>query len=292
MLEQEVRDIREKLRERHYASEADVRQAIVEHLLIKLGWPSDNSQVFRPEYPLRERRRVDFALCHPANEPRIFIEVKQVGNSDGAERQLFEYASYFEDTFHRSVQLAVLTDGRVWSFFIPSEEGDENSYEEQLVYRMDLFNQDIAESVWRFERYLRYEAVCSEEALIAARNDYQDVVRERQVHDDLRQAWAKLVKENDKSLLSLVSDCVDDLFGYRPTLDTIARFLKTVQPGLGPMPPSAVFPTPPDPPPTAEDPRPAEVTLPQPLDLGSASVGLPRPLMQPSQDAGPGLSSE
>lgn len=292
MLEQEVRDIREKLRERHYASEADVRQAIVERLLIRLGWPSDNSQVFRPEYPLRDRRRVDFALCHPANEPRIFVEVKQVGNSDGAERQLFEYATYFEDTFHRSVQLAVLTDGRVWSFFIPDEQGEENGYEERLVYRMDLIRQDIAESVQRFERYLAYEAVCSDEALKAARNDYQDVVRERKVHDDLRQAWAKLVRENDRSLLRLVSDCVDGLFGYRPTQDTTARFLKTVQPGLRPMPPSAVFPTPPDPPPSAEDPRSAEVTLPQPLDLGSASVGLPRPLMHTSQESNSSLSPE
>ena len=292
MLGQDISDIRNKLRMRHYASEADVRQGIVERLLTKLGWPRDNTQVFRPEYPLGERRRVDYALCHPANEPRIFIEVKQVGKSDGAERQLFEYASHFEDTFHKSVQLAILTDGRVWSFFLPVDEGEEDSYEERLVHRLDLVKQDVAESVRRFERYLRYEAICSEEAFTTAQEDYRDVVRERQIHEELRQAWAKLVKEDDESLLKVVADCVEDLFGYKPVPDTVARFLRTVQPGLRPMPPPAPSPTPSDPPPAPEEREPTGVTLPQPLDLGSASVGLPRPLMQPSQDSGSGLSPE
>jgi predicted type IV restriction endonuclease len=44
--------------------------------------------------------------------------VKQVGQSDRAERQLFEYA------FHDGVPMAILTDGREWNFFLPGEQGD------------------------------------------------------------------------------------------------------------------------------------------------------------------------
>jgi hypothetical protein len=36
----------------------------------------------------------------------VFIEVKQIGRSDGGERQLFEYA------FHRGVPMTILTDGQ------------------------------------------------------------------------------------------------------------------------------------------------------------------------------------
>ena len=193
MLEQDISDIREKLQmwRRHYPSESAVSQSIVLRLLFTLGWPVYDTQVVYPEYTL-EGRRVDFALCHPANEPRIFIEVKGVGKGTGAERQLFEYA------FHRGVPLAILTDGREWSFFLPAGEG---SYDKRIVCKLDLSAGDAAESNRRFERYLRYDAVRSGAARTAAQDDYQDVVRarrarhrERQISEALPQAWAKLVK--------------------------------------------------------------------------------------------------
>ncbi len=190
MLDQDVSDIREKLQmwRRHYPSESAVSQSIVLRLLFTLRWPIYDTQVVYPEYTL-EGRRMDFALCHPANEPRIFIEVKGVGKGTGAERQLFEYA------FHRGVPLAILTDGREWSFFLPAEEG---TYDKRRVCKLDLSASDTTESVRRFERYLRYDAVRSGAALTNARNDYQDVARERQIHEALPKAWAKLVGEEDE----------------------------------------------------------------------------------------------
>ena len=245
MLEQDISDIREKLQmwRRHYPSESAVSQSIVLRLLFTLGWPVYDTQVVYPEYTL-EGRRVDFALCHPANEPRIFIEVKGVGKGTGAERQLFEYA------FHRGVPLAILTDGREWSFFLPAEEG---SYDKRLVCKLDLSASDAAESVQRFERYLRYDAVCSGAARKAAQADYRDVARARQIQDALPKAWAKLVTERDEFLLEVVAECVEGLCGYKPTSDTVARFLReTVQPGLGPLPPSAQPPVPSTPPAASE----------------------------------------
>ena len=249
MLEQDIRDIRENLRRARYANEAAVSQSIVRRLLGTLGWPIYDPQVVYPEYTV-EGGRVDYALCHPASKPRVFIEVKQVGQSDGAEQQLFEYASHM---FHMGVQLAVLTDGREWSFFLPARVG---SYDERRICRLDLVERDVAGSVQRLQRYLRYEAVVSEEALIAAQEDYRDIVRERDIQEALPKAWVKVVAEEDTTLLDVVAECVGDLCGYKPAPDAVARFLRTLQPSSGPLPTPAGHPVTSPPPLAPQDKKP------------------------------------
>ena len=108
--------MREGLRSNAFASEAAVSQGILLPALHVLGWPVFNTRIVVPEFSL-EGRRVDYALCHPANKPAVFVEVKKVGLSDGADKQLFEYA------FHSGVPMAILTDGQEWSFYLPGEQG-------------------------------------------------------------------------------------------------------------------------------------------------------------------------
>ena len=143
-LKKDIDDIRKGLEANQYGSEAAVSQGIVLRLLNVLDWPTYNTQVIIPEYSV-EGRRVDYALCHPLSKPLVFIEVKQVGNIEGAERQLFEYA------FHTGVPIAILTDGREWHFFHPSGQGD---YKERRVYKLDLIERDSEESAIRLNRYL------------------------------------------------------------------------------------------------------------------------------------------
>ena len=247
MLEQDISDIRENLQRGRYPNEAAVSQGIVRRVLATLGWPIYDPQVVYPEYAL-EGGRVDFALCHPASKPRIFVEVKGVGKGNKAERQLFEYA------FHQGVPLAVLTDGREWSFFLPAGAG---SYDERRVYKLDLVEHDVAESVRRLERYLRYEAACSEEAFIAAQEDYRGIAREREIQEALPKAWVKLVAEENATLLTVVAEYVEDLCGYRPVPDTVARFLRdTVQAGWGPLPSPAQVPASPTQQPAPQEKKP------------------------------------
>ena len=112
-LKEHIDEIGAGLETGQYGNEAAVSQGIVLRLLDALAWPRYNIQVIIPEYSVGGRR-VDFALCHPPSKPIVFIEVKQVGNIEGAEQQLFEYA------FHEGVPIAILTDGRVWRFFHPT----------------------------------------------------------------------------------------------------------------------------------------------------------------------------
>ncbi|MDE0686490.1 MAG: type I restriction enzyme HsdR N-terminal domain-containing protein [Candidatus Poribacteria bacterium] len=115
-LKEHIDDISRRLEQNIFKSEAAVRQGIVDPLLRSLGWPTDDTLVVFPEYPVGSGQ-VDYALCHPSSTPRVFIEAKQVGNIKGAEEQLFGYDSRIR------VPIAVLTDGREWQFFRPTGEG-------------------------------------------------------------------------------------------------------------------------------------------------------------------------
>lgn len=215
----ELRDhilhIQSNIRTGLFANEAAVSQGIVLRILQVLGWPIFDSRIVSPEYGV-EGRRVDFALCHPPDKPLVFIEVKQIGQSEGADRQLFEYA------FHLGVPMAVLTDGQEWHFYLPGEQG---RYQERRVYKLDLLERDLKECETRLERYLNYQACCSGRALEEARRDYQSVSRDRQIAQTLPEAWTKLMEEPDDLLIELVADKVESLCGYKPDPDRVASFL-------------------------------------------------------------------
>ena len=211
-----IEKVREGLRSSAFPSEAAVSQGIFLPALHELGWPVFDTAIVIPEFSL-EKRRVDFALCHPAKKPAVFVEVKQVGGAKGADKQLFEYA------FHEGVPMAILTDGQEWSFYLPGEQG---RYDERRVYKLDLLERNIEDATDRLERYLSYERVCSGEALKAARSDYQTVARKRAIENALPGAWSALLEEPDSPLLELLADKVEDLCGYKPALDSCAQFLE------------------------------------------------------------------
>ena len=215
-IEGEIEAIRLGLKAGRFSNEASVSQGIVLRLLHALGWPLYDTDSVWPEYAL-SGRRVDFALCSPPGKPIALIEVKQVGHSDGAERQLFEYA------FHDGVPMAILTDGREWNFFLPGEQGN---YGERRVYKLDIVERDVTESVARLERYLLHSAVVSGAAIKAARDDYGNVSKVRQMQAALPKAWRLIIEDEDAMLLEIVADRVESLCGFMPGPDMVAAFLK------------------------------------------------------------------
>ena len=234
-LEKHIQEIRAAFEVGSFESEAAVSQGVVLRLLSALGWPAYNTQTVIPQY-IVERTRVDYALCHPPSKPIAFIEVKNIGKSKGAERQLFQYA------FHEGVQFVILTDGQEWDFFLPAEQGD---YAERRVYKLNIIERDLEECVSRLSRYLKFESIVSGDAIEAARNDYRDVSRNREVKNTLPKAWTQLVQEDDEILLELVADKVENLCGYKPNPDSVALFLKTNLVNLPPgSPPNIQAPQP------------------------------------------------
>ena len=188
-------------------------------LLHALGWPRYNTQIIVPEYSV-EGGRVDFALCHPRLKPLAFIEVKQVGQIEGAERQLFQYA------VHRGVPIVILTDGREWHFFQPGGQGD---YRERRVCKLNLIETDNQGSVRRLDRYLNYELIRTGEAIRAIEDDYRNISKQRQIETSLPEAWIKLVEEADEFLIDVVVEKTESLCGYKPTSEQVLDFLKSLK---------------------------------------------------------------
>ena len=217
-LTEHLDNIRSDLQEGVFTNEASVSQGIVLRLLHALDWPRYNTQVIIPEYSV-EGRRVDFALCDPPLEPLVFVEVKQVGQIEGAERQLFEYA------FHRGVPIAILTDGREWHFFHPGGQGN---YQERRVCKLDLIDTENEDSSGRLNRYLSYESIRTREAIRAIEEDYRNISIQRQIETRLPEAWSRLVEEADELLMEVVAEKTEGLCGHRPTNEQVLTFLKSL----------------------------------------------------------------
>lgn len=218
ILSDHIREICKGIEEERFGSEAAVSQGIVLPTLQQLGWPVFDISVVAPEYSV-EGRRVDYALCHPGDNPYIFIEVKKVGCTTGADRQLFEYA------FHLGVPMAILTDGQEWSFYLPGEQG---RYDERRVYKIDLLERDVSEAATMLMRYAGYENICSGEALKLARSDYQNIAKERIIETHLPKAWEMMLKDRDSLLLEILAEKVEDLCGYKPCPDLCRHFIDTL----------------------------------------------------------------
>jgi hypothetical protein len=210
--------IKQALTSRRYSSEADVREAVVLPVLRSLGWDDlDPDRVMR-DYALGARR-VDYALSAFGRQPALFIEVKGPGPLLGVERQLFEYA------FHAGTQFAVLTNGQEWSFFLPAAPG---SYEERLLYKLDLIEREVDEVVERLVRYLGFERVRSGDAPKDANRDYDDLHKERVVRHALPRAWEQILAEPDELLVELIVERTTSLAGYPASRELVAEFLAKI----------------------------------------------------------------
>jgi predicted type IV restriction endonuclease len=207
------------IRAHRYRNETDVREAIVNRILNDLGWDVYNPDLVRREFTV-EKRRVDYALFTSPNSPSVFVEVKAPNSAGEGDRQLFEYA------FHQGAPFAILVDGREWSFFLPGEQG---TYAERRVHKLDLLERDPADSAGIFERYLRFERVKSGLAIQDARTDYQSAARDREGQAAIPKAWFDLVSEPDELLIDLIAEKVVSLVGFRPPDEYVEAFLSGLE---------------------------------------------------------------
>ena len=218
-LKEHIDGIRKRLEQNIFKSETAVRQGIVDPLLRSLGWPTDDTLIVFPEYPVGSGR-VDYALCHPSLTPRVFIEAKQVSNIKGAEEQLFGYDSRIR------VPIAVLTDGREWQFFHPTGEG---TWAERKVCEFDLITGDSQENAERVNRYLNYGSIRTDEAVGTIKKDYEEIVQQRLVETRLPEVWNELVQEKNEDLLLIVMDAAKSKIGYEPTEEQILDFFEGLE---------------------------------------------------------------
>ena len=118
--------------------------------------------------------------------------------------------------------MAVLSNGREWSFYLPGEHG---SYEDRRVYKLDLLERDLGEACQMLRRYLEFERVKSGKAMEAARNDYRNASQKRQAEDTIPRAWQDIIKEPDELLIELLVEKTESICGFRPEVEQIENFI-------------------------------------------------------------------
>jgi hypothetical protein len=218
------------LRTNAYPNESAISTGVILRVLQLLGWDIYSPDLVFPQYGAGGW--VDFALCFPERKPAVFIEAKQPGKLVGADKQLFDYA------FHEGVPFAVLCDGKTWGFYLPGEQG---SYEERRVYKLDLMERTPRESAEKLVRYLEFARTKSGEALSDARADHKDQSRRTLSRQIIPKAWKELVEGEDPSVVEKIAAEVEAKCGVRPIVDDVVEFLN----GLGvPAAPQPALPTP------------------------------------------------
>lgn len=156
-----LEDIISRLRHGDYKNEEHVRQAIVCRLLAKLGWDIWNPIEVNAEFAAirsEDASRVDVALFMPPQwlRPAVFFEVKAVGKLAGcieaAERQLRDYNR------NNQAEISVLTDGRIWRFYLASASGE---FSQKCFEKLDILDEESSLD----DVELAFDAFLSKDAL-------------------------------------------------------------------------------------------------------------------------------
>ncbi len=197
-------------------SEEATKQGLILPVLQQLGWnPFDVQEVF-PEYSVQSGR-VDYALRINGYN-KVFIEVKKVGEDlEKHQGQLLRYA------FDHGVKLAILTNGILWWFYLPLQEG---TWEQRRFYTVDLLSQSPSDITDKFFAFISKNDVVSGQAITNADNVYNSRQKGKIIGDTFPKAWRKLLSEEDDLLIEVVAESVEKICGYKPDSKTVINFLK------------------------------------------------------------------
>ena len=197
-----ILELVERLERGDFKNESEISRGIVLKILNALGWDTFDTNIVMSEYTIGNGR-VDFALARKKGAtPSVFIEVKQPGKTDNADGQLFKYA------FDEGVPFAILTDGKTWSFYLPSGQG---AFSDRRIYQLDLVERTPQESEDKLKRYLDFERVKTGVAFDDAQKDYRSKFKAEEAKAAIPEAWKELVDAEDEALFKILKGAVENL---------------------------------------------------------------------------------
>ena len=194
--------------------EARVRSAIVDPILRALGWNTDNPDEVWPEWG-EGREEVDYALF-TGSTVRVLVEAKKGGESLAKQAHQDQLLSY---SFKHGVKIAILTNGTVWWFYLPLQEG---SWEQRKFYAVEFDKQDGAEIAQKFVTLLSKANVSSGKAVQTA----EDLYKRHQIAETLPMAWDQLVEDTIANLLTIRTE---ELCGHEPDKNEVNQFLSKMR---------------------------------------------------------------
>jgi hypothetical protein len=194
--------------------EASTKQAVVLRLLSFLGWDIFNVEQVYPDYSANSSN-VSYAL-RIKNTNKVFIEVKRVHSKlDNHQKSLVNLAS------REGVNLAVLTNGITWWFYLISANG---SWQRKWFYSIDLIKQKPNTFVPNLIDLLAKTKVAKGQSLKAGKSLFQRK-RQKLAANFLPEAWNQIISQPNKIFVELLSDQTEKLSRYKVDGKSIQKFL-------------------------------------------------------------------
>ncbi|MDE0298878.1 MAG: restriction endonuclease subunit R [Candidatus Poribacteria bacterium] len=191
--------------------EARIRTAVIEPILRGLGWDTTDPDEVWPEFRV-ENNEVDYALLID-KKLKVFVEAKKGGEPlEKHQEQLLGYS------FKQGVKVAILTNGAMWWFYLPLQEG---SWEQRKFETVELHRQDKAEISQELINLLSKENVNSGKAVQNA----EDLRKKHQFLKTLPDAWNQLVSEPDSFIVERLGEKTRELCGREPDKNSVEQFL-------------------------------------------------------------------
>jgi hypothetical protein len=194
--------------------EASTKQAVVLRLLSFLGWNIFNVEEVYPDFSTNSSN-VSYAL-RTRNTNKVFIEVKRVHKKlDPYQRDLVNLAS------RDGVNLAILTNGITWWFYLVSANGN---WKQKWFHSVDLLKQKPDVIIPNLIDLLSKDKVSKGQSLRAAKNLFQKK-RQKLAADFLPEAWNLILTQPNKIFVELLSEQTEKLCRYKLDAKTVEKFI-------------------------------------------------------------------
>ena len=196
--------------------EAQVKRSVIERILVLLGWDMDNYNEASLEHPV-ETKELDYALLINKKN-KVFIEAKRpnVKLKEKEKEQIFNYSVQLNP------DLAILTNGISWWFYLPRAEG---AWNDRKFYAIDILEQEIEDIVDKFDRLLSRENVASGKAVQHAESMLKSLQREKIIKERLPEAWNNVITEPHELLVEILIETVEDDCDFKPENNEILEFI-------------------------------------------------------------------
>ncbi|MFW6100664.1 MAG: type I restriction endonuclease [Bacteroidota bacterium] len=192
------------------------KQCAVLPILTHLGWNWTNSQEVYPEFDV-EGKKVDY--CLRINQRKsVFLEVKRPSETlEKHEKQLLEYS------FREGVDIAVLTNGLLWWFYLPLVRGN---WQERKFFTIDIGQQSPEFAAKYFRKLIEKPAIETGDAIVRAKSIKESREKDKLIRKTIPDAWRQLIEGPDELLIELFADKVESICGYKPDIEQLTSYLQ------------------------------------------------------------------
>ncbi len=195
--------------------EASTKQAVVMKLLSVLSWDVFDVDEVTPDYSIKSQS-IDFAL-KAEGKNKVFINVKKPNdNLNNNQKGLIGASS------KAGVDIAVLTNGIEWWFYLPSIDGDVDDKRFDVLH---INEQDPADIADKLKDLLEKSSVESGTAVTTAEAVFEGQ-QQMLANYTVPEAWVKILSGPNKILVKLLEDTTENLCGFKAEKGLITKFLK------------------------------------------------------------------